>query len=86
MLIYLYVLQRAPQQRNINSPGNRHSPFPSDSFPPPTSPNSAFNQTHQYLRGVQRANNTPTATTHLPGKQSLDPQILLVCKSRSFSL
>ncbi|XP_045471879.1 nuclear receptor coactivator 3 isoform X3 [Harmonia axyridis] len=59
-------LTRAPQQRAINSPGNRHSPFSTDAFPPPTSPNSAFTQ-NQYLRGVQRTNNTPTATNHLPG-------------------
>ncbi|KAL3282539.1 hypothetical protein HHI36_005719 [Cryptolaemus montrouzieri] len=59
-------LTRAPQQqRSISSPGTRHSPFAADSFPPPTSPNSAFNQ-NQYLR-VQRTNSTPTATTHLPG-------------------
>ncbi|XP_044752396.1 nuclear receptor coactivator 2 isoform X4 [Coccinella septempunctata] len=59
-------LTRAPQQRTMNSPGNRHSPFSTDSFPPPTSPNSVFTP-NQYLRGVQRTNNTPTATTHLPG-------------------
>ncbi|KAK9888472.1 hypothetical protein WA026_000721 [Henosepilachna vigintioctopunctata] len=65
-------LTRAPQQqRSISSPGTRHSPFASDSFPPPTSPNSAFNQ-NQYLR-VQRTNSTPTATTHLPGVSGSGP-------------
>ncbi|CAH1183759.1 unnamed protein product [Phaedon cochleariae] len=62
-------LTRPPQQaqRSINSPGSvpsRHSPFSNDQFPPPTSPNSAFNT--QYLR-LQRANSVPTATTQLPG-------------------
>lgn len=52
----------------MGSPGaasTRHSPFPADSFPPPASPTSAFNQS-QYLR-LQRANSAPTATTQLPG-------------------
>ncbi|XP_074027030.1 basic helix-loop-helix family member taiman isoform X4 [Leptinotarsa decemlineata] len=62
-------LTRPPQQqqRSLNSPGSvptRHSPYPSDQFPPPSSPNSAFNS--QYLR-LQRANSVPTATTQLPG-------------------
>lgn len=64
--------QRPPPQqqqpRSINSPGTvpaRHSPYPADQFQPPTSPNSAFNQS-QYLR-IQRANSAPTATTQLPG-------------------
>ncbi|KAG5896383.1 hypothetical protein JTB14_009588 [Gonioctena quinquepunctata] len=62
-------LTRPPQQqqRSINSPGSvstRHSPYPSDQFPPPSPPNSAFNS--QFLR-IQRANSVPTATTQLPG-------------------
>ncbi|CAH1280585.1 unnamed protein product [Diabrotica balteata] len=63
-------LTRPPQQtqRSINSPGSvsaRHSPYPTnDQFPPPNSPNSAFN--NQYLR-LQRANSVPSATTQLPG-------------------
>lgn len=67
-----FPVQRAPQQqqqRGMGSPGaaapTRHSPFSADSFPPPASPNSAFNQS-QYLR-LQRANSAPTATTQLPG-------------------
>ncbi|KAJ8978180.1 hypothetical protein NQ317_009668 [Molorchus minor] len=63
------TFQRPPQQqqRSMNSPGTvptRHSPYPADQFPPPSSPNSAFNS--QYLR-LQRANSAPTATTQLPG-------------------
>ncbi|KAF5290781.1 hypothetical protein FQA39_LY14624 [Lamprigera yunnana] len=65
-----FPAQRTPQQqqRAIASPGSaatRQSPFSADSFAPPASPNSAFNQT-QYLR-LQRANSAPTATTQLPG-------------------
>ncbi|KAB0798164.1 hypothetical protein PPYR_09157 [Photinus pyralis] len=65
-----FPAQRTPQQqqRAIGSPGSaatRQSPFPAESFAPPASPNSAFNQT-QYLR-LQRANSAPTATTQLPG-------------------
>lgn len=61
--------QQPQQQRSLNSPGSvvqtRHSPYPADQFPPPTSPNSAFN--NQYLR-LQRTNSAPTATTQLPGE------------------
>lgn len=60
--------QQVSQQRSINSsPGSaRHSPYPADQFPPPTSPNaSAFN--NQFLR-LQRANSAPTASTQLPGE------------------
>ncbi|XP_018329075.1 nuclear receptor coactivator 1 isoform X3 [Agrilus planipennis] len=73
-----FPVQRAPQQpqqqqqpRAMGSPGaapapTRQSPFPpTDSFAPPASPNSAFNQ-NQYLR-LQRTNSAPTATTQLPG-------------------
>lgn len=73
-----FPVQRAPsqqqqQQRGMGSPGaasTRHSPFPADSFPPPASPNSAFNQS-QYLR-LQRANSAPTATTQLPGMYAIN--------------
>ncbi|XP_018571152.1 nuclear receptor coactivator 1 isoform X2 [Anoplophora glabripennis] len=61
-------LTRPPQQqRSINSPGTvptRHSPYPADQFPPPSSPNSAFN--NQYLR-LQRTNSAPTPSTQMPG-------------------
>ncbi|KAG5896382.1 hypothetical protein JTB14_009588 [Gonioctena quinquepunctata] len=68
-------LTRPPQQqqRSINSPGSvstRHSPYPSDQFPPPSPPNSAFNS--QFLR-IQRANSVPTATTQLPGVTGSGP-------------
>ncbi|KAJ8920909.1 hypothetical protein NQ315_015702, partial [Exocentrus adspersus] len=60
--------QRPPQQqRSLNSPGTvptRHSPYPADQFPPPSSPNSAFN--NQYLR-LQRTNSAPNASTQMPG-------------------
>ncbi|XP_068904525.1 nuclear receptor coactivator 1 isoform X6 [Tenebrio molitor] len=61
--------QQQQQQRSLSSPGtvtSRHSPYPQDSFPPPTSPNSAAFTQNQYLR-LQRANSVPTATTQLPG-------------------
>ncbi|CAH1102435.1 unnamed protein product [Psylliodes chrysocephalus] len=63
-------LTRPPQQqqRSINSPGSvssRHSPYATnDQYPPPNSPNSAFN--NQYLR-LPRTNSVPNATTQLPG-------------------
>ncbi|XP_030765336.1 nuclear receptor coactivator 2 isoform X3 [Sitophilus oryzae] len=58
--------QSQQQQRSLNSPGlqaPRHSPFAGDQFPPPTSPNSTFNQT-QYLQRLQRANSVPTTSTN----------------------
>ncbi|XP_076255265.1 basic helix-loop-helix family member taiman isoform X5 [Rhynchophorus ferrugineus] len=57
--------QSQPQQRSMNSPGvqgTRHSPFGGDQFPPPSSPNSTYNQT-QYLQRLQRANSVPTTSS-----------------------
>nr|AYI50060.1 steroid receptor co-activator [Monochamus saltuarius] len=66
--------QRPPQQqRSINSPGTvptRHSPYPADQFPPPSSPNSAFN--NQYLR-LQRTNSAPTPSSQMPGVSGSGP-------------
>jgi len=73
--------QLQQQQRSMPSPGTasaRQSPFPTETFPPPTSPTAsqftpgpttgAPNPSAQYR--LQRATSTPSATTQLPGTYS----------------
>jgi hypothetical protein len=71
--------QQQQQQRSMPSPGTpvsaRQSPFPTEAFPPPTSPTAnqfppnpntgAPNAAAQYR--LQRTTSTPSATTQLPG-------------------